>query len=137
MMECFTLGLRDDFFSQWVENIPEKIRNEDSVAQKLEFYVHIYFAIYPMKYNTKVSIHVLMLYIYILTALRQNLITRFLLRLIFFFAGIDKYDHSAYDNVSKSPINRSIRSLLSIQFVSVNHIKTLISILSLLNTQEN
>ena len=64
-MECFTLGLRDDFFSQWVENIPEKIRNEDSVAQKLEFYVHIYFAIYPMKYNTKVSIHVLMLYIYI------------------------------------------------------------------------
>ena len=54
-MECFTLGLRDDFFSQWVEKIPEKIRNEDSVAQKLEFYVHIYFAIYPLKYNTKVG----------------------------------------------------------------------------------
>ena len=53
-MECFTLGLRDDFFSQWVERIPEKIRNDDSVAQKLEFYVHIYFAIYPMKYHTKV-----------------------------------------------------------------------------------
>ena len=54
-MECFTLGLRDDFFSLWMEHLPEKIRNEDHVAQKIEFYVHIYFAIYPMKYLTKVG----------------------------------------------------------------------------------
>ena len=43
------------FFRVWNRNLPENIRNNDSVAQKLEFYVNIFFAIYPLKYSKGVS----------------------------------------------------------------------------------
>jgi hypothetical protein len=49
-------GKRTDFFHLWNQCISEKIRNEDAVSQKLEFYLNIYFAIYPLKYGAGVSV---------------------------------------------------------------------------------
>ncbi|XP_064186102.1 lisH domain-containing protein ARMC9 isoform X1 [Anguilla rostrata] len=39
------------FFELWNGNIPSDVRDFDPVAQKLEFYLHIHFAIYPLKYS--------------------------------------------------------------------------------------
>ncbi len=56
LIELFEDGKRQDFFRLWTQFIPESIRSEDSTAQKLEFYLNIYFAIYPLKYNIEVSL---------------------------------------------------------------------------------
>ena len=53
-MQQFAAGNRNEFFQIWNANIDENVRNQDAVAQKLEFYLNIYFAIYPLKYNKKV-----------------------------------------------------------------------------------
>ena len=55
MLQLFQTGGRERFMALWAEHIPANIRNKDSVAQKLEFYLHIYFAIYPLKHKTEVS----------------------------------------------------------------------------------
>ena len=55
MLQLFQNGHADEFFAVWEQFLPSKIRNEDAVAQKLEFYLNIYFAIYPLKHNQKVS----------------------------------------------------------------------------------
>ena len=55
MLQLFQNGHADEFFAVWDQFLPSKIRNEDAVAQKLEFYLNIYFAIYPLKHNQKVS----------------------------------------------------------------------------------
>ena len=54
ILEVFKTGRRDAFFKLWEEFLPENIRNEDTVAQKLEFYVHIYYAVYPLKFMPNV-----------------------------------------------------------------------------------
>ena len=54
MLQLFDTGKRREMLDLWVQYVPEKIRNEDSVAQKLEFYLHIYFAIYPLKFGEQV-----------------------------------------------------------------------------------
>ncbi|XP_030646980.1 lisH domain-containing protein ARMC9, partial [Chanos chanos] len=37
------------FFELWKEHVPSEARDYDPVAQKLEFYLHIHFTIYPLK----------------------------------------------------------------------------------------
>ncbi|KAK6177323.1 hypothetical protein SNE40_015447 [Patella caerulea] len=49
LLKAYRDGQRDEYFRLWNEHLPQEIRNEDSVAQKLEFYINIFFAIYPIK----------------------------------------------------------------------------------------
>lgn len=49
-MELFHNGKRKKFFDVWSSSLPKTIRDNDSVAQKIEFYLNIYFAIYPLKF---------------------------------------------------------------------------------------
>ena len=56
MLRFFDKGKCSDFFKLWHANLSESIKNEDPVAQKLEFYLNIYFAIYPLKYGTEVGL---------------------------------------------------------------------------------
>ncbi|BFZ23969.1 hypothetical protein BsWGS_27008 [Bradybaena similaris] len=51
MLEFLNEGRGDLFFKLWNEYLPAQVKDEDSVSQKLEFYLQIYFAIYPVKYN--------------------------------------------------------------------------------------
>ncbi|KAI0215308.1 LisH domain-containing protein ARMC9 [Lamellibrachia satsuma] len=55
MLKQFHLGKSRDFFQLWNDYIPESVRSDDIVAQKLEFYLHIYFAIHPLKKGEKVT----------------------------------------------------------------------------------
>ncbi|XP_053453097.1 lisH domain-containing protein ARMC9 isoform X2 [Nycticebus coucang] len=48
---AFDNGDQKVFFNLWEEHIPSSIRNGDALAQKLEFYLHIHFAIYPLKHS--------------------------------------------------------------------------------------
>ncbi|XP_053379152.1 lisH domain-containing protein ARMC9-like isoform X2 [Mercenaria mercenaria] len=50
LMELFHNGKRKRFFDVWNSSLPKSLRDNDSVAQKLEFYLNIYFAIYPLKF---------------------------------------------------------------------------------------
>ena len=50
-MEAFHNGKAKKCFDLWHENLPKTLRDTDSVAQKLEFYLNIYFAIYPLKFG--------------------------------------------------------------------------------------
>jgi len=50
LLELFHNGKRKKFFDVWIENLTKGVRENDSVAQKLEFYLNIYFAVYPMKF---------------------------------------------------------------------------------------
>ena len=54
-MRAFDKGQRDSFVTLCTKNIPEKIRTSDPTAQNIEFFVHVYFAIYPIKHKTGVS----------------------------------------------------------------------------------
>jgi len=47
MLNAFDLGKREHFFISWNRFVPIQLRASDLKCQKLEFYVHIYFAIYP------------------------------------------------------------------------------------------
>ncbi|XP_059167158.1 lisH domain-containing protein ARMC9-like [Physella acuta] len=51
MLEFFHEGKGDLFFKLWRDYLPSNVKNEDSVSKKLEFYLNIYFAIYPIKYG--------------------------------------------------------------------------------------
>ncbi|KAL8583522.1 hypothetical protein ACOMHN_054838 [Nucella lapillus] len=51
MMEFFHEGKGDMFFKLWREYLPRNIQDGDQVAQKLEFYLNVFFAVYPIKYN--------------------------------------------------------------------------------------
>lgn len=50
LMQQFHKGKRDRCFKLWNENLPPGVRDSDAVAKKLEFYLNIYFAIYPIKF---------------------------------------------------------------------------------------
>ena len=58
MLKQFHLGKSLEFFQLWNEYLPESVRLEDIVAQKLEFYLHIYFAIHPLKKGETVRFYV-------------------------------------------------------------------------------
>ncbi|XP_064610280.1 lisH domain-containing protein ARMC9-like isoform X2 [Liolophura sinensis] len=49
MFHHFHIGERKQFFELWNEFVPPNVRDNDSVAQKLEFYLNIYFATSPMR----------------------------------------------------------------------------------------
>ncbi|XP_022090027.1 lisH domain-containing protein ARMC9-like isoform X3 [Acanthaster planci] len=51
LLSLFKAGSRKEFFQLWDENIPESVKANDPVCKKLEFYLSIYFAIYPIKYQ--------------------------------------------------------------------------------------
>lgn len=40
------------FFELWTENIPPGVKDTDGEVQSLEFYLHIYFTIYPLRRHT-------------------------------------------------------------------------------------
>ncbi|XP_064642056.1 lisH domain-containing protein ARMC9-like isoform X2 [Lineus longissimus] len=49
MIKYFQLGNGHKFFKLWDSFLPPDIKNDDPVAQKLEFYLNIYFATFPMR----------------------------------------------------------------------------------------
>ncbi|XP_033641945.1 lisH domain-containing protein ARMC9-like [Asterias rubens] len=51
LLSMFKVGSRKEFFLLWDSNIPESVKSNDPVCKKLEFYLSIYFAIYPIKYQ--------------------------------------------------------------------------------------
>ncbi|XP_070125558.1 lisH domain-containing protein ARMC9 isoform X12 [Equus caballus] len=51
LVAAFDSGDQKVFFDLWEEHIPSSIRAGDSLAQKLEFYLHIHFAIYLLKHS--------------------------------------------------------------------------------------
>uniref|UniRef100_A0A8D2CYG4 LisH domain-containing protein ARMC9 n=1 Tax=Sciurus vulgaris TaxID=55149 RepID=A0A8D2CYG4_SCIVU len=51
LVAAFDGGDQKAFFDLWEEHVPNSIRDGDSLAQKLEFYLHIHFAIYLLKYS--------------------------------------------------------------------------------------
>ncbi|XP_032757419.1 lisH domain-containing protein ARMC9 [Rattus rattus] len=51
LVAAFDSGDQKLFFDLWEGHIPSSIRDTDSLAQKLEFYLHIHFAIYLLKYS--------------------------------------------------------------------------------------
>ncbi|XP_075717953.1 lisH domain-containing protein ARMC9 isoform X1 [Rhinoderma darwinii] len=51
LLTAFEDGDRKTFFEKWNEHVPLETRSNDPLAQKLEFYLHIHFAIFPLKHN--------------------------------------------------------------------------------------
>ncbi|XP_049744391.1 lisH domain-containing protein ARMC9 isoform X2 [Elephas maximus indicus] len=51
LIAAFDSGHQKAFFDLWKEHIPGSIRDGDALAQKLEFYLHIHFAIYLLKHS--------------------------------------------------------------------------------------
>ncbi|XP_032211036.1 lisH domain-containing protein ARMC9 isoform X2 [Mustela erminea] len=51
LVAAFDNGDQKVFFDLWEEHVPSSIRDHDSLAQKLEFYLHIHFAIYLLKHS--------------------------------------------------------------------------------------
>uniref|UniRef100_A0A1I8H2E9 LisH domain-containing protein ARMC9 n=1 Tax=Macrostomum lignano TaxID=282301 RepID=A0A1I8H2E9_9PLAT len=51
MLRHFHKGEREAFFQLWEQQLSHKLRQVDSVAQKLEFYLHIYFATYSVRHE--------------------------------------------------------------------------------------
>ena len=49
-MQHFHKGRRDRFFKEWNDSLHPSVRDGDAVAKKLEFYLNIYFAIFPIKF---------------------------------------------------------------------------------------
>lgn len=45
MLACLGTGDRTTFFQLWEQRLPPGLRESDPTAIKLEFYLHIYFAI--------------------------------------------------------------------------------------------
>lgn len=51
LMSCFGTGNFEHFFSLWNSNVPEKIQKEDLECQKLEFNLHLHFAVFSLVHN--------------------------------------------------------------------------------------
>lgn len=51
MINSFNQGKREHFFISWNRFVPINLRQNDLMCQKLEFYLHIYFAIFPVHPN--------------------------------------------------------------------------------------
>ncbi len=49
MIQMFTNGQRKEFFRRWLQNVPSNLLNDDLETQKLEFQLHIHFAIFPLR----------------------------------------------------------------------------------------
>lgn len=51
LLTAFEDGDQKVFFELWEENISSSIRDNEPLVQKLEFYLHIHFAIYLLKHS--------------------------------------------------------------------------------------
>ncbi|XP_029788730.1 lisH domain-containing protein ARMC9 [Suricata suricatta] len=51
LIAAFDNGDQKVFFDLWEEHVPSSVRDGGSLAQKLEFYLHIHFAIYLLKHS--------------------------------------------------------------------------------------
>ena len=51
LLKAFSLGRKIDFFKIWNRIIPNHIRLREPPIQKIEFYIQVYFAIYPSLYK--------------------------------------------------------------------------------------
>jgi|EP00945_MAST-04E_sp_MAST-4E-sp1_P003909 LisH domain-containing protein ARMC9 len=49
MMQAYDNGKFERFFTLWDKHVPEDVRNENDIAKKLEFYLHIHFAVAPFR----------------------------------------------------------------------------------------
>ncbi|XP_037626409.1 lisH domain-containing protein ARMC9 isoform X1 [Sebastes umbrosus] len=49
LLSSFDDGDHKVFFELWTENIPSEIKDTDTEAQSLEFYLHVHFTIYPLR----------------------------------------------------------------------------------------
>jgi len=47
MGQAFNTGRREAFFNLWNRSVPLNVRQNDLICLKLEFYLRIYFAVYP------------------------------------------------------------------------------------------
>jgi hypothetical protein len=48
LVEAFDEGKRELFFGIWKKYVPMGLRMNDEITIKLEFFLHIYFAVFPM-----------------------------------------------------------------------------------------
>lgn len=48
LLNAFCIGHGEKFFRLWKEHVPAKLRDHDAECRKLEFYLHIYFAVHPL-----------------------------------------------------------------------------------------
>eukprot|EP00743_Colponemidia_sp_Colp-15_P005959 GILK01006405.1.p1 GENE.GILK01006405.1~~GILK01006405.1.p1 ORF type:complete len:982 (+),score=212.98 GILK01006405.1:73-3018(+) len=55
LLSAFENGDRDSFFAVWNSVLPSAMRKDDMVADKIEFYAHIHFAIYPLQAHSQLS----------------------------------------------------------------------------------
>ena len=51
LLKFFNFGRKAEFFKSWKRIIPNHIRLREPPLQKLEFYIQVYFAIYPLLYR--------------------------------------------------------------------------------------
>ena len=51
LLKFFGMGRKAEFFKSWKRIIPNHIRLREPPLQKLEFYIQVYFAIYPLLYR--------------------------------------------------------------------------------------
>uniref|UniRef100_A0A8C3KQ74 LisH domain-containing protein ARMC9 n=1 Tax=Calidris pygmaea TaxID=425635 RepID=A0A8C3KQ74_9CHAR len=51
LLTAFENGEQKVFFQLWEEHISSSVRDDEPVAQKLEFYLHVYFATYLLKHS--------------------------------------------------------------------------------------
>ena len=51
LLKFFNLGRKNEFLKNWRRLIPNHIRIREPPLQKLEFYIQVYFAIYPLLYR--------------------------------------------------------------------------------------
>ena len=49
MISAYDEGLYERFFVLWAKHVPEDVRDNNEVAQKLEFYLNIHFAVAPFR----------------------------------------------------------------------------------------
>ena len=47
MGQAFNAGKRENFFTLWNRTVSITLRQDDLLTQKLEFYLQIYFSVYP------------------------------------------------------------------------------------------
>ncbi|NWU70920.1 ARMC9 protein, partial [Pterocles burchelli] len=50
LLAAFEDGEQDIFFQLWENHISSSVQDDELVAQKLEFHLHVHFAIYPLKH---------------------------------------------------------------------------------------
>ncbi|XP_063093186.1 lisH domain-containing protein ARMC9 isoform X3 [Cavia porcellus] len=51
LLAAFDDGDQKTFFRLWEQRVPRAVRDGDAPAQRLEFYLHIHFAVYLLKYR--------------------------------------------------------------------------------------